>query len=132
MSDLKNEEYFQKQYGKNWLGKWNGYKKQIKNKKTTDSNGNRRSAYRNQFDEYRDKVKQLTENNIHDVPNSDKRGFHSYQVDHKISIRWGYDNGILEEYIAHPSNLEMVWWKDNIRKGYGCKVDADNDWILKP
>jgi hypothetical protein len=125
---MENQEitYFQKKYGKGWLQKYNSYKN---NSKYT-SYGVKRRAHWNDFDYYKQTVQELTNNNILHIPNSYKRGFNQYHVDHKISIKFGFENGILEEQIAHPSNLEMLWWKDNVRKSVQCKIDEDNKWIL--
>lgn len=123
---MKDIQYFQETYGKGWLNKWKSYK----HNRTVDNNGNRLRLYWNDFDHYKDNVRQLTEEETHLLPNIHKRGFNSYHIDHKISIRYGYDNGIPEEQIADISNLHLVWWKDNIRKRTNCIIDDKNRWIL--
>jgi len=40
-----------------------------------------------------------------------------YQLDHKISVRHGFDNDIDPRVIASANNLQMLPWKDNIKKG---------------
>ena len=40
-----------------------------------------------------------------------------YQLDHKISIRFGFDNNIDPARIASLQNLQMLPWKENIKKG---------------
>ena len=119
-------EDFKQKYGKGWLYKYKSYKNNSKYTK----HGVKRRAHWNDFDEYRHEVKQLTEHNASDIPGIHKRGFNSYHIDHKISIKYGYDNGLLPEHIAHPSNCEMIPWKDNIRKSARCKVDDQNEWIM--
>lgn len=101
-----------------------------KNKNVNDANGNRRKPFWNDFDYYREEVKLLTEANKNCIPDIHKRGFNAYQIDHMISIKWGFDNGIAPECIAHPSNCQMLWWKDNIRKSNKCFVCESNKWIL--
>ena len=130
-------EDFKQTYGKGWLDKYNTWKRaqdvikspppksDIKRK-----DGNRRKSSWTDFDYYRDDVRQLSEGNKHHLPNIHKRGFNTYHLDHKISIIWGYENGIPAENIAHQSNMEMIWWKDNVRKNVKCKIDDDNKWIV--
>ena len=52
--------------------------------------------------------------------NYEKRGKsgiqNAYQLDHKVSIRYGFDNNILPSIIGDISNLEFIKWEDNIRK----------------
>ena len=126
---MANQEIleFQQKYGKGWLQKYNSHK----NNTTYTKHGVKRRAHWDDFDEYRNEVKLLTEQNANDIPGIHKRGFNLYHIDHKASIRWGYDNGIMPEQIAHPSNCEMVWWKDNIRKSDQCKFDSDNEWLMR-
>ena len=124
-------EYFKQKYGKGWLDKYNSWKKtKGKPRRTHLNSGNRARWNWNDFDHYRERVQQLTEGNKQNVYNIHKRGFNSYHLDHKISIRYGFDNGIPAENISHESNLEMIYWKDNIRKSVACKVDDENKWIL--
>ena len=118
---------FKQKYGKGWLTKWNAYNKPGKR---TKHNVKRRRHW-GEFDYYRERVQRLTEDNTNDVPNIHKRGFVSYHLDHKISIKYGFDNGIPEENIAHASNLEVLPWKDNIRKSNNIKIDDKNGWILE-
>lgn len=40
-----------------------------------------------------------------------------YQLDHIISIRYGFDNGIDPKIIASSENLQMLPWSENIKKG---------------
>lgn len=124
-------QYFKDKYGKGWLNKYNSWKlTKDKPRRTHLNSGNRAKWNWNDFDYYRDDVQRLSEDNKHKVTNIHKRGFNSYHLDHKISIRYGFDNGIPAENIAHESNLEMVYWKDNIRKADDCKIDDENKWIL--
>ena len=119
-------EYFKQKYGKGWLVKYNS----LKNSSKYTKYNLRRKQHWNDFDHYREHVNQLTEGNKQNITNIHKRGFNSYHLDHKISIRYGFDNGIPAENISHESNLEMIYWKDNIRKSVACKVDDENKWIL--
>lgn len=40
-----------------------------------------------------------------------------YHLDHIVSVRFGFDNGIPPEDISRKENLQMLPWKDNIIKG---------------
>ena len=123
-------EVYQQKYGNKWLKHWKRDKRAMKEPIYVKNSQHRLKAHWRDYDYYISNVKELTNDNKHLIPGIHKRGFHSYHIDHKISIKYGYENGILAEEIAHPSNCEMVWWKDNIRKGAGCKIDDNNQWII--
>jgi len=57
---------------------------------------------------------------LHLLENFDRRGRYKFHLDHKKSIRYGFDNGIEARKIANIRNLQMLWWKDNIRKQDNC------------
>jgi hypothetical protein len=42
-----------------------------------------------------------------------------YQLDHIVSVREGFDNGISEEEMSKLENLQLLPWKKNLEKG--CK-----------
>ena len=108
-------EYKQK-YGKRWHFEWKRDK-------------HRKANWRD-FDYYHSLVTQLTDEHKHLIPEIHTRGFNTYHIDHKISKRYGFDNGILAQVIAHHSNCEMIWWLDNVVKGVKCKIDEHNKWII--
>ena len=120
---------FKQKYGKGWLTKWKAYNKPDNDKYT--KHGVKRRGHWGEFEWYREQVKRLTENNTNEVPDIHKRGFNSYHLDHKISIKYGFANNIPAENIAHASNLEILPWKDNICKSDNIKVDGRNAWILE-
>ena len=120
-------EGYKQKYGKGWLRRYNADKNT--SIRVKGSSARRKSHWRD-YDYYLSSVKQLTEGNKHHIPNIHKRGLNTYHIDHKISIKYGYENGILAEDIAHPSNCEMIWWKDNIRKAAQCTIDDNNQWIM--
>ena len=72
------------------------------------------------FIAYKRKVMRLTEATKHLVPGVEKRGFKAYHIDHKVSIWFGFKNGIPAEKIAHIDNLRMLTAKDNMLKGRKC------------
>lgn len=39
-----------------------------------------------------------------------------YQLDHKVSVRYGFDHGISEEDISKLDNLQIIPWKENLLK----------------
>jgi transposase len=41
-----------------------------------------------------------------------------YQVDHKLSVRFCYDNNITEEDCSSVNNLQMIEWSKNLNKRY--------------
>lgn len=40
----------------------------------------------------------------------------AYQIDHKISVRIGFEQGMLIEDISSKENLQMLSWLDNVKK----------------
>jgi hypothetical protein len=55
------------------------------------------------------------------LENFDKRGKSgidgAHQIDHIIPIKYGFENNIPAEEIAHINNLRMLTWEENISKG---------------
>lgn len=87
-------------------------------------------SWRVRQSEYKKRVWKLTEqNDLSVLEHFEKRGFKDYHLDHKVSIYYGFKNGIPEEYIAHISNLRMIPYKDNTDKGVDCFWDKKNLWI---
>ena len=82
------------------------------------------------FDLYKEKVVELTEQVKHLIEGIENRGWHKFHIDHKISIKWGFDNNIPPKHIAHIDNLRMLWWKENFTKNIVCEVDIKNQWIV--
>jgi hypothetical protein len=75
-------------------------------------------------------VFELTEEVKHQIDGIENRGFNTYHIDHKISVKWGFENNIPEEHIAHIDNLQMLWWEENFNKNVVCEVDDKNKWIV--
>ena len=121
-------EYKQK-YGKRWHFEW---KRDQRDNSWLYQKGshNRRKEHWRDYDLYKALVTQFTNEHKHLIPEIHTRGFRAYHIDHKISKRYGFDNGILAQVIAHHSNCEMIWWKDNAVKGALCKIDEHNKWII--
>jgi len=59
---------------------------------------------------------------LHLLENYDRRGINgengAYTLDHIISIRKGFNEGISPERIGGIQNLQMLPWLDNITKGW--------------
>lgn len=58
-------------------------------------------------------------------PENFKRGVNTYHLDHKVSILYGFLNGISPEIIAHKCNLEMLYYKDNLQKQANCSLTLE-------
>jgi hypothetical protein len=55
-------------------------------------------------------------------PSDLPRGRKKYHVDHKYSVLEGFKNNILPSIISNPSNLEMIYYKDNLSKDFKCTI----------
>lgn len=74
-----------------------------------------------QFYIYRKQVWEITNNqDLLSLQDIDKRGFTNYHLDHKVSIFYGFKNNIPAETIGDISNLRMIPYKENMRKGIKC------------
>ena len=82
------------------------------------------------FLEYKEKVDKYTSEVKHLIEGIETRGWHTYHIDHKISIKYGYSNGLPPEHIGDISNLRMLWWEENKNKNVNCFIDDNNKWIL--
>jgi hypothetical protein len=62
--------------------------------------------------------------NVENLQHHDKRGRAgikgAYNLDHKISIKYGFDNSIPPEIIGDIDNLQMLPWEENYSKGTNC------------
>ena len=82
------------------------------------------------WEKYKFLVWGFTERNeLHLLENYEKRGLAGvdgcYQLDHKVSIKFGFDNNVNPEIIGHINNLEFIPWKDNLSKGIGCSITLE-------
>ncbi len=69
------------------------------------------------MEKYKQEVMYITEKQpLHLLENYNKRGHFSYHLDHIYPISKGFENNILPEVIGDISNLQMLWWKDNLKK----------------
>ena len=102
-----------------------------KPKRPTSTNSkSKKKKPTSKFTLYKEKVMELTEKVKHLIEGIENRGWHKYHIDHKISIKWGFDNNIPPKHIAHIDNLRMMWWRDNFNKNIVCEVDNKNKWIV--
>jgi hypothetical protein len=70
---------------------------------------------------YYKEVWRLTELIAHKIPGIEKRGFKDHHIDHIKSIHYGHKNNIPISIIADLTNLRMLPYKENMKKG--IKVD---------
>jgi len=84
---------------------------------------NQKDDNENKFHKYRKLVMILTNKNKIGLNGIEKRGFKTYHIDHKISIWYGFKNGIPESQIADISNLRLIPYKENMEKGIKCIFD---------
>ena len=65
-------------------------------------------------------------NNLSSLDNYNKRSLAGteggYQLDHKISIKFGFDNNICPSVIGNINNIEFIPWKENIKKSNNCSI----------
>ena len=99
-------------------------------KKSSPTKHKKKKKSLTNFDKYKMRVMELTEKVKHLIEGIENRGWHKFHIDHKISIKWGFDNNIPEKHIAHLDNLQMLWWKENFNKNIICEVDIENQWIV--
>jgi len=80
-----------------------------------------------QYKRYCSVVRRLTEKNYVEYknlinPNNYPRTLcgvdGGYQIDHKLSVRFCYDNNISEEVCSSVDNLQMLEWSKNLNKRY--------------
>lgn len=78
------------------------------------------------FRDYRRQVQSLTEKNYrlyktsinpHNFPRTKCGVSGGYQIDHKISVKEGFDKSLPIHEIGGVSNLQMLPWKENRTKG---------------
>jgi hypothetical protein len=77
------------------------------------------------YERYRLTVRNLTERaykkykdeiNPNNYPRSRAGVENGYQLDHIMPISHGFKNDIAPEILAHPHNLQMLPWKENLKK----------------
>jgi hypothetical protein len=49
-----------------------------------------------------------------------------YQLDHKISIKYGFDHNIEPAVLSKVENLQMLPWKDNRSKWHSVDINTSN------
>ena len=84
-----------------------------------------------EFQKYISQCRKITnKNDLSTLKNYHKRGRcgvpGAYQLDHKISIAYGFKNGISPEIIGHIQNLEFIPWKSNSSKSSKCSITLEH------
>jgi hypothetical protein len=78
---------------------------------------------------YKQVIKYTNKQPTHLLENFERRGLAgidgAYHIDHKVSIKYGFENSILPYIIGSIHNLEMLPWKDNIYKSSDCSMEPD-------
>lgn len=59
-------------------------------------------------------------------PENLKRSKKGYHIDHLFSIKQGFLQNIPIEIITHPCNLQMMYYKDNIKKQDDCWISKND------
>jgi hypothetical protein len=108
------------------VGKRVGRENAIKSgKKNRGSNHHNWNPYKSEFTAYAYKVRLITEEtyrthkhilNPDDLPRTLCGIENGYQLDHKISIKWGYEHGLNPKIVGGLSNLQMLSWQENRQK----------------
>lgn len=108
------------------VGKRTGKLNAIKGgKKNCGPNHHNWNPNKKAFADYAYKVRRITEENYEknkDIINPDNfpRTLcgveNGYQLDHKISVKWGYTHGVNPKVIGGTDNLQMLSWNENRQK----------------
>jgi len=114
----RNSKSWKQTKGKEWYNKV---------RKTQELSGNWiKLDSKKDFELYKMIVWKMTKrNDLSKLANIDKRGMinveEAYHLDHKISIKYGFENNIPCYIIADIENLEMIPAMENIIKASSCK-----------
>lgn len=76
-----------------------------------------KDEYKQRLKQYRSEVQKYTRKQpLFQLENYEKRGKGSFHLDHIVSIKYGFDNGIEPELIGNIANLRYLYWNENISK----------------
>lgn len=102
-------------------------KASAKNRERSGDKHPRWNPNKREFVEYSNRVRAISEVNYRnhkdkinplDLPRTICGVPGGYQLDHKVSIKTGFTNGVSPAVIAEVSNLQMLTWKSNRTKGW--------------
>lgn len=80
---------------------------------------------RQQLSKYRSRVAYLSrKNDLSDLQNFDKWG-EEYHLDHKFSVRDGFDSNLTPEIIAHKFNLRFIHRVENRTKWHNSSMTVE-------
>jgi len=98
---------------------------------TRIANGDWLDRPKTEFDAYKAKVRNLTEEQpVHTLENSHLRGQGAYHLDHVVSKKTGFELGFPPEFIADMSNLRFITEHENCSKqGYNKMDDITSLWF---
>ena len=79
---------------------------------------------------YKQRVDEITKRQpLHLLGHYEKRGpagqSGKYHLDHIVSIRYGFDNGVAPEVIGDIRNLRFIPWKQNLSKSKKHVVESE-------
>lgn len=97
---------------------------------TKGSNHPRWRQDKDEYETYRAKVYTETQKwDLTILKQSGKRGLcgipSATQLDHKLSIYYGYTHNVEPEIVGHVCNLEFINWKENRTKGRKCSISLN-------
>jgi hypothetical protein len=83
-----------------------------------------------EFKKYYNEVRNITSKNLKKYrqlfDNLDNLGrcgdIGKFQVDRNFSIKRGFEMKITPHLIAHPSNLRVISWEENLKKSNNCDI----------
>jgi hypothetical protein len=79
-----------------------------------------------EFKKYRRKVHYWSEkNDLSVLENYEKRSKTGYSLDHKYSVRVGFDNNVPPKIMGHIYNLHFIPVKENSSKGTKCLITKE-------
>jgi len=110
--------------GKNYG--WGGNNKHNFRKMMEEKGSWRKLSDRTKFDIYREEVRNISNENyqkhFYYISNAKKRS-REWHLDHKVSISYGFENGVDVDIIGHWKNLEVISSYDNVSKHTRCSVE---------
>lgn len=81
---------------------------------------NRKTRWNN----YKKEVKTLSELNSKELLNGKTRGFKENHIDHIVPISYGFKKSIPVSLISSKDNLQVLSYKDNMKKGVKITKEA--------
>lgn len=77
-----------------------------------------------EFKKYRYEVHKHSLINGKGLPNFNNRSYNTYNLDHIVPIKYGFDNKIPIELMSSRQNIRVILWSDNRAKWHNLTKDA--------